>query len=529
MDAGVETLEGSPGVAAAAAAPAVPRRSRDSRNFLIDTGVVALTQLLLKLKGVVTLPLIAQTLGTAQYGIWAQVLAFVTLVSSICNGNLHLPLIRFIAEDRREQARIYTTLLLATFGFGIAGAAGVFVFRRTWSDLVFPGGEMLPYLSVVALLILFGNLRSLNVNLYRATGRLKVRSVVELVAAFGELAGICVLLLSHRSLLEVLLFMAGWQGAIVLFQTEHGRRIAGWARPDWKILSAALRYALPLMPVALSVWALDRSDRLIISAYLGPRAVGIYSANYALASMVMLFQAPLQISLFPKVAEYWNQDPPRARRYIVGANRFFLLLAIPFSVGLAVLARPIFTYLGNAEIAAGGGWTTLFVGTGVTLWGLSFMQSQAFHGAKRTGQLGGATLLAALLNVGLTWATVPRYGIAAAALSTLVSFAVLCALLGLRGRAILPRGLVGGFVLKAYAAAGLMAALLWWIAPSTKLGIVAAGLGGALVYGVVLAALRPLSPEESAWARAMLASARAAVKRAAAGRGARAAVSARSV
>jgi hypothetical protein len=58
---------------------------------------------------------------------------------------------------------------------------------------------------------------------------------------------------------------------------------------------------------------------------------------------------------------------------------------------------------------------------------------------------------------------------------------------------------------------------------------VAAGLGGALVYGVVLAALRPLSPEESAWARAMLASARAAVKRAAAGRGARAAVSARSV
>jgi O-antigen/teichoic acid export membrane protein len=315
--------------------------------------------------------------------------------------------------------------------------------------------------------------------------------------------------------------MVAWQGAVVLFQTAHARRIAGWARPDWSILASALRYAVPLMPVALSVWALDRSDRLIIGAYLGPRAVGIYSANYALASMVMLFQAPLQISLFPKVAELWARDPERARRYISASNRFFLLLAIPFTVGMAVLARPLFLHLGNREIADASGWTTFYVGTGVMLWGLSFMQSQAFHGARRTGQLGGATLAAAALNLALTWVLVPRFGIAAAALSTLVAFAALCVLLGVRGRALLPGDLVGGFVLKAYLAAGLMAAWLHWLAPTGKAAIVLAGCSGAVLYAAVVAALRPLAPAEAAWLRAALASARRAVGRLASRRGAR--------
>lgn len=500
-------------VAAEPVPHAVPRR-RDARAFVVDTGVVALTQLLLKLRGVVTLPLIARMLGTAEYGIWAQVLAFVTLASAVCNGNLHLPLIRFIAEDRRDQARIYTTLLLATVALGAAGSAAVFLFRGLWSDLIFPGGEMLPYLAVVALMILFGNLRSLNVNLYRATGRLKVRSVMELAAAFGELAGICLLLARGHSLLRVFSFMVAWQGTVALLQTAHGRSIAGWARPDWKILRRALKYALPLLPVALSAWALDRSDRLVIGAYLGPRAVGIYSANYALASLVLLFQAPLQMTLFPKVAEFWGTDPERARRYISASNRFFLLLAIPFTVGVGVLARPLFVHLGNEEIARASGWTTFYVATGVMLWGLGVMQSQAFHGAKRTGQLGGATLIAAALNVALTWVLVPRFGIAAAALSTLVAFAALCVLLGLRGRALLPGDLVGGFVLKAYAAALLMGAYLHWLSPTGKAAILGAAASGAVLYAVVVAALRPLAPPEAAWLGAALGAARRAAGRA---------------
>lgn len=522
MDASVDTLddETAPeGPAKPGAAPAV-RRGGEARSFAIDTGVVALTQLLMKLRGVVTLPLIAKMLGTAEYGVWSQVLAFVTLAGALCNVNLHLPLIRFISEDRRNQARIYTTLLLATMALGAAGSLAIFLFRNTWSDLLFPGGEMLPYLAVVALLILFGNLRVLNVNLYRATGRLKVRSAVELVTTFGELVGICILLARGHTLLQVFAFMVAWQGLVVLLQSAHARHIAGWARPDWAILKSALRYALPLLPVALSGWALDRSDRLIISAFLGPREVGIYSANYALASMVMLFQAPLQVTLFPKVAQFWAADRARAGRYISASNRFFLLLAIPFTIGVGVLAPALFVHLGNQEIARASGWTTFFIATGVALWGLSIMQSQAFHGAKRTGQLGGASVLAAVLNVGLTYVLVPRYGIGAAALSTLVSFAALCAFLGLRGRALMPKDLLGGYVLKAYAAALLMGGYLYWLAPTGKNGIVAAAASGAALYIIVVSLLRPLSPHEAAWVRSALGSAwRTALRLAGRGRG----------
>ena len=76
-----------------------------AHKFIFDTIVVAIAQLLLKLRGLVALFLIVKLMGTAQYGIWAQILAFVSLISGVLGGNLHLPLVHFIAEDQ-SSARL---------------------------------------------------------------------------------------------------------------------------------------------------------------------------------------------------------------------------------------------------------------------------------------------------------------------------------------------------------------------------------------------------------------------------------------
>src|ERR1043166_8449717 len=111
--------------------------------------------------------------------------------------------------------------------------------------------------------------------------------------------------------------------------------------------SKALRYALPLLPAGLSVWMLDRGDRLVIGYYLGPKWIGIYSANYALASLLIMLQTPLQMTLFPKVSALWETQRASALRYISVSNKLFLTLAIPFAVALAILARSLLTRFGN--------------------------------------------------------------------------------------------------------------------------------------------------------------------------------------
>src|SRR3954465_456067 len=92
-----------------------------ARTFALDTAVVAAAQLLLKLRGLVAIPLIVKVLGTAEYGVWVQTLALVDFSSSVVGANLHHPLVRFLSESPERGRKIYGTLLAATVASGVVG------------------------------------------------------------------------------------------------------------------------------------------------------------------------------------------------------------------------------------------------------------------------------------------------------------------------------------------------------------------------------------------------------------------------
>jgi O-antigen/teichoic acid export membrane protein len=466
-----------------------------AREFAIDTIVVAVTQLLLKLRGLVTLPLIVKLLGTGAYGIWSQVLAFVTFVGALLSVNLHIPLVRFIAADRSRAAEVYSTLLVATIAFAGVGAGLVVLFSEPVGVALLDARGVDRYLQLGALLLVITNLRSLNLNVYRATGRLLVRSVIELVNAVGELVGIYVLLSAGSGLVTVFTFMVIWEGAIVVGQTVHCLAITGWTAPVRRALAESLRYAMPLIPAAFSTWALDRIDRFVIGTYLGAEGVGIYSANYALAGMLMMFQSPFQVTLLPKVASLWDVDRAKAMRYINVANTVFLTLAIPFVVGVPILAPSLLTHLGNAQIGRAAGLTTAFIGGGILLWGVSIMQIQIFHGAKQPGVVGKVTVATALVNLVLNFVLVPVMGVAGAALATLIAYAATCAAFAWISREIEMLAIDAGHMIGCVAAAGSMGAFLWLIEPRTVPGLIGAMAGGAAIYFVVLFVLRALFPK----------------------------------
>jgi O-antigen/teichoic acid export membrane protein len=472
------------------------RDTAGAQAFAVDTAVVAVAQLLLKLRGLVTLPLIAKMLGTAHYGIWAQALAFVTLIQAIFSGNLHLPLVRFIAGDKADRGRVYSTLLVATLAAAVSGGAIISLFAGSLGHVILGEGGFAPFVHAGVLLMLFGNVRLLNLNVYRATDRLKLRSVVELVTTFGELAGICLLLWRGHSLLQVFLFMIVWEGVIAVLQTWHVFTVVGWGSPRRSILTEALRYALPLFPAVFSIWILDRADRFVIGHYLGPTGVGVYSANYALASLLMLFQTPFQMTLLPKVASLWDTDRDTAAKYISVSNKAFLTLAIPFVIGLPVVSRVILEKLGNAEIAAPSSAVVFLISAGVMLWGVSIIQSQVFHGARKTSAIGMVTLIAAAVNLALNFALVPLFGVSGAALATLISYAGVCIAFYVLGRDVMRLKVYGGYLLKCTAAALVMAAVIYLMSPTRLRGVIAATLAGGGIYFCVLWLLGAFVPSE---------------------------------
>jgi O-antigen/teichoic acid export membrane protein len=465
---------------------------RGFRTFAVDTIVVAVTQLLLKLRGLITLPLIVKLLGTASYGIWSQVLAFTGFLGGLLSGNLHIPMVRFIAEDRRRAASIYSTLFITTAV--VAGLGGMIV-----AAAAEPLGVVLlgdagvgSYLQLAALLVLLGNLRVLNLNVYRAMDRLILRSLVEVLISVGELIGIFWLLYRGRGLHAVFVFMVVFEAIVVGLQTVHCFAITGVGAPRRDLLIDSVRYALPLLPASVSVWALDKIDRFVVGHVLGAVGVGVYSANYALGSQVMLFQAPFQMTLLPKVASLWDVDRPSAARYIDVSNTVFLTLAIPFVLIVPAVARPVLTVLGNAELGAAGGWTTFFVAAGVTLWGVSIMQIQIFHGAKRPAVVGVVTLVAAAVNLILNMILVPLLGVPGAALATLLAYAATCLAFAHLSRSIMTLRLDLRHLAACTLAAAAVAVCIHLLAPSRPAMLIASLAAAAIAYFALLLGLRLL-------------------------------------
>src|SRR3712207_9121829 len=76
-----------------------------ARAFVLDTAVMAAAQLLIKLRGLVAIPLIVKILGTAEYGVWVQTLALLEMASGVVGVNLHHPLVRFLSESPERGRR----------------------------------------------------------------------------------------------------------------------------------------------------------------------------------------------------------------------------------------------------------------------------------------------------------------------------------------------------------------------------------------------------------------------------------------
>lgn len=185
------------------------------------------------------------------------------------------------------------------------------------------------------------------------------------------------------------------------------------------------RYGLPLVAANLANWILSVSDRYVLEFFRGAHEVGIYSVSYAvseqsillLASLFMLASGPISINLWE------TRGRQSAGNFISSLTRYYLLLCVPATIGLSVLAEPIIAVLAGAEYREGYRIIP-FVALSGFLLGLQqrFQSGLIFY--RRTVFILIAVIIAGMINISLNLLFVPLYGYMAAAITTLISYII---------------------------------------------------------------------------------------------------------
>jgi len=267
------------------------------------------------------------------------------------------------------------------------------------------------------------------------------------------------------------------------------RMKGGSYRPD-KTKSYML-YGLPICFSLVLEYALSTSDRFVIAALLGEGDVGRYSAGYGLANRsidVLFVWIGLAVTpMLVRTLETAGQAECIEQLKHYGAT--LLLVTMPAAVGLGLVAQPASVLLGEPVREAGAQIIPWIVGAGVVNGMISYYIQRAFMLGGKTKMLPITMIAPMVLNLGLNFVLLPKYGLMGAVYATVISYAFGLILAFIVARRYFPLPVPAEAFLKTGFACALMAGAVLAlplpesINPFIEIGI--KGTVGASVYALV--------------------------------------------
>jgi len=182
-------------------------------------------------------------------------------------------------------------------------------------------------------------------------------------------------------------------------------------------------------PIALSIFA--NALRVMGNRYAvlwldGPEATGLYSAAANIGGApILVFQQIVMLGLYPLAIKNWEDGIPISP-VVRDGLRYFFIIGIPALTGLAMLSRPIISFIAGPRY--GEAWPVLSVIAGAMfIYGFSQYFSIQFLVEKRTWTMAAIGIAAGIFNLLLAILLIPYFGYPAAAFSLLASNLMLLA------------------------------------------------------------------------------------------------------
>jgi O-antigen/teichoic acid export membrane protein len=440
------------------------------------------------LTGLFSIVVFTRWLSPADYGVYALAFSGMSLAHTLIFAWMEAAMARFYApEAHAEDAGARLADLFATLYRCWVIAAAAFTVIAGAALVAWPGGG--PVKIAVAAgfaAILARSLLKLNQERRRAAGDVKGAALMDMAQTLGGFViGAGLVVLGLKGAAPVAGLGAAAAVVLVFVLPAELKRGAGGSFVSTK----AQAYAGYGLPVALSLvlaLALATTDRFLIAGFLGESAVGVYHAGYSLANrtldvMFIWLGAAGGPALIVALERGGHAALQKAAREQAG---FMLALALPASVGLALVARPLADVMVGPALRDGAAGVTPWIAASALFSGLTtYYTHQAFTLGRRTGLLLFAMSIPAAANVGLNLVLIPRLGLTGAMIATTASYGLGLAASILLGRLARPLPIPSGELLRVGAASLVMAAVVLRLPPlGGALELLMKAGTGALIY-----------------------------------------------
>lgn len=504
------------------------KSTNSSVSLLKGAAALSLAVIVSKLIGTLQKIPLQNIGGDGVFGIYNTVYPFYTLMITLAAAGIPTVVSKFVAERRAEgdeagEMRVLWTAVWMMMSFGVAGGILMYLGAPVLAEWI-GSSQLVPALRGAAPALLFvplsaalrgyfqGHKNMIPTAVSQVTEQLvRVAVMVALLfyftsqgaaestvagsalagSAFGGAAGLLVMLLYWRDYRK----------------TERGQEINGGGvhasgGQGKGLAREMLRYGIPICLAALAVPLISLVDTFTLPRLLSfhgdelevMTAVGVYNRGIPLVQLVTMLATSLSLLYIPVMAELNAKgDQGGITRHSSLALRWFWLIGLAASAGLAVLAEPINIMLYKDSI---GSATFAWVAWSAAPGALATVTAALLQGLGRVRAPAVHLLAAALLKAALNVLLVPQHGMTGAAIAGIAAYSCAAALnlaLLLRRTGLRPRladVLVrpAAAILAMMAAVGLLRLAAAASLPPGRLAALAESLLGVLLGAAVFAA-----------------------------------------
>lgn len=467
-------------------------------KFVRDIGLVFGTDLVKILASILIIPIITKTLGAVGFGIWNQLRITITLISTFIIMGLHHAFLRHLAGET-EKGKIssnFWALILTVAALGIFLASSFYILSNSLYAYVF-GEEEVPHLIIIAtvLMVIFP-LDYFMTSYFQTFRQMKNHSVFTI----GEMAiqvGLLTLLIhtGYGVFGAVLSFLIV---KIVFFLLRSSRIVVqiGFTPPDFSIILPYIRFGFPMVLSGTFFLIVNSGDRYIINYFLGIKEVGIYSFVYNIGNLIMFIMTPVMYILYPTIADCWkNREYEDVNRYVRYSIKYNLLLSIPCAFFLGVLSKEITLIFSSPQFLSGNLLIPVLA-SGFLIFGLGVVGEHMMIVLGRTRAIFYLYFLLSFFNISMNIILVPRMGIRASALITLISFSFYAFVTLYTSWKKIQFHLDYRPLFKALIASSVASLVLWWMKSSIGYRLALSLCLAVSIYLVLLYLLRGVEKKE---------------------------------
>ena len=402
---------------------------KPKQKVLFDGTFILVSDIVIKMKGLIFLPFIIDQIGLFQYGILVQVLMSPGIIAGIFSISLGSNLVRFTSKldsgDRYGINRDVTTVFSGSIGLAIVGSLLLYILSGPINMSLFQGTSQ-ALIKASCLLVLTEVMWRILGFYLKSRKKFKTFSVSNMIYQFVPYMGIVLGIYFTKNLLYSIVYMAISQFLIICAIRYLCLQELRFVRPSWSRLKYFVSYSWPLSLSNISGGLLAKSDRYLISYFLGPSATGIYSVLYMILSFIDQLSNPFRTYLSSHLPRMWDNNDKESASIDLRTGSFYysavafllILLSITYLDDFlrVVLNNDDFSEIDNFQ------GIVISIGLGICFLGLNRFNYLVMQLMKKTRVQLLFQLMGLLISVILNLLLIPILGLYGAGIATLIAY-----------------------------------------------------------------------------------------------------------